>query len=82
MRLGRRTVDDLCVGCIRLDQGLEQPLPQTASRPSIEAIVDRRRWSVDFRAVLPSATDLQDVHDATDHPTIVDTTRPGLIARQ
>jgi hypothetical protein len=82
MGLSRRAIDDLRIGCIGCDQGLEQALPKPTPRPPVEAIVDRRRRSVDSRAVLPSAAHLQHMHDAADHSTVVDPTSAWLIARQ
>jgi hypothetical protein len=82
MGLGRRAVDDLRVGRIGGYQGVEQALPKSASRPPVEAIIDRRRRSVDGRAILPSAAHLQHMNDAADHPPVVDPTRTRLIAGQ
>lgn len=79
MNLGGRAVDHLRVGAIRSDQGLKQALPKSAPGPSIEAVVDRRRWAVDRRTVFPAAADFQDMYDATDDAAIVDTTGTWLI---
>jgi hypothetical protein len=82
MGLGRRAVDDLRVGRIGCDQGVEQALPKPTSRPPVEPIVDRRRRPVERRAVLPSAAHFQYMNNAADHPSVVDPTRSRLIARQ
>src|SRR5258708_9716495 len=80
--LGRRAVDHLGVAAIRSHQGLEQSLPEPAPGPPVEAIVDRRGRSVEGRAILPTATHLEHMNDAADHPSIVDPTRARLIVRQ
>jgi hypothetical protein len=54
-------------------------LPKSAPRPSIEAAVDRRRWTVDRRTVFPAAADFQDMNDAADDTATVETTGPGQL---
>jgi hypothetical protein len=80
--LGRRAVDHLRGATIRSHQGLEQSLPKPAPGPPVEAIVDRRRRTIEVRTIFPAAAHLEHVNDAADHPAIVDPTRARLIAWQ
>src|SRR4029077_4314951 len=50
---------------------LEDPLPNTALRPPVVAIIDRCVWSILRGAIAPAASGLKDVKDATDHPTVI-----------
>ena len=46
-------------------QRFEYPLPNSSLAPPREAIVDRLVGAVVLRAVFPTTTDLQDMHDPT-----------------
>src|SRR3990170_1679732 len=50
---------------------LEGPLPDTALRPPVVAVVDRCVRSILRGAIAPAASGLKDVQDSTDHPTVV-----------
>src|SRR6476660_226613 len=50
---------------------LEDPLPNTALRPPVVAIIDRCVRSILRGAIAPAASGLKDVQDATDHPTVI-----------
>src|ERR1700729_3995654 len=52
--------------------------PDALGRPAHEAIVERLARTVDARRVDPAATGLQHMHDAADHPAIID---PRFAAR-
>jgi hypothetical protein len=82
MNLGGRAVDHLRVGAVRSHQGFEQALPKATPRPSIEAVVDRRRGTVERRTVFPAAADFQDMHDPADDAPIIDATGARLIVRK
>lgn len=48
----------------------------------MKTVVDRCRRTIDPRAVLPAAADLEHVDDAADNPPIVVAMRPGLVLWQ
>ena len=48
----------------------------------MKAIVDRRRWAIDRRTVLPAAPRFEHVDDAADDPAVVLAMRPRLVRRQ
>ena len=81
MGLGSGTVDQVDVAGIELDKGIEHPLPNAATGPAIEAIVDRRRRAIDRRAILPAASRLQHVDNARQDTPIILPSRPGLVLR-
>ena len=56
-------------------QGLEQPQPDALTPPAVEAVLDRRIGAVLERAITPTRTALQHVHDARDDATIINTMR-------
>src|SRR3546814_8411199 len=45
-------------------QGIEQLRPEPPPRPAVEAVVDRRRWSIVCRTVAPPAAGFQYMKDA------------------
>ena len=53
MSLHDRTVDQIQTVAGFRCQGVENPLPDAASRPTVEAIVRRRVWPVSFRQIAP-----------------------------
>jgi len=57
-------------------QGFNEPGPEPAAGPSIEAVVDRRGGAVFGWAVAPAAAGLEDVENAGDHTPIVDAPGP------
>ncbi|CAH1663911.1 hypothetical protein BOSEA31B_12613 [Hyphomicrobiales bacterium] len=70
----------------------EDPLPDTAVRPARVTIEDRLRRTVFGRYVAPARSRLEDVEDAADHMSVIDTgparlvvwqmwfeTRPGIV---
>src|SRR5215207_8036233 len=60
----------------------EQSFPDATPRPAHEAIIDRRRWTIGFRAIAPAAAALENMHDAADHTPVVHTLDPAHIPRQ
>ena len=52
-------------------QRIEGPLPDAASRPAIEAIVDGRVGTILGRAIAPARAALEHMNDAADDPTII-----------
>ncbi len=56
----------LSVICMSATRAAKKTSPQTAPRPAMEAIIDRRRWAIDGWTILPAASDLQNVNDAAD----------------
>jgi hypothetical protein len=76
-------VDHLRVGrSAATGQFPEQILPKTPPRPAHEAIIDRRRRAILGRAIAPAATTLENMHDAADHPAIVDPLNTAYVVRQ
>jgi hypothetical protein len=49
----------------------EQVFPDSAPRPTYEAVVDRRRRAIDSRAIAPATAALEHMHDAADDAAIV-----------
>jgi hypothetical protein len=82
MRFGGGAVDHLDAVAFEADQCGEQLSPDPAARPAMKAIVDRRRRTVDRRAILPTTAALEHVDDAADDPAIVLAMRPRLVFRQ
>ena len=60
----------------------EQVFPDAAPRPAHEAIIDRRRRTILWRAIAPAAAALEHVHDAADHAAIVGPLDTAHIGRQ
>lgn len=63
-------------------QRMEDPEPYSFGRPAHEAIVKRLAWAVEERRVRPAATGLQHMHNAADHPAIIDARLAASIGRQ
>lgn len=61
---------------------LDQVSPEPFARPTVEAIVDRGRRAIVGRTVAPPATDLENMDNAGDHPTIIDPPSTALVSRQ
>ena len=59
-------------------QGVEDVDPDALGRPPDEAVVERLARSVDRRRIDPAPARLQHMHDAADHPPVID---PRLAAR-
>ncbi len=72
VRAGEREFLGHGAGC---RHALEHPLPDAASRPAGEAVVDRGGRAIGAGHVPPPAARLQHVQDARDHPPVV---HPGL----
>ena len=83
VRLDVGTVDG---GALRHRAGhrkrLDQIGPEPFARPAVEAVVDRGRRPILFRAVAPPATHLENMDDAGDHPAIIDPAGAALVPRQ
>ena len=60
----------------------EDVLPNSPFAPPREAIVNRLVWPILTRAVLPSASRAQYVHNAAQNPPIIFALRSTLIGRQ
>ena len=72
MRFDMRGVDHLRVRGLPVAGKLpEQIFPDAAPRPAHEAVVDRRRRTVGFRAIAPAATALEHMHNAANDAPIV-----------
>jgi hypothetical protein len=52
------------------------------ARPTVETVVDRRRWTVFGRVVLPAAAALENMDDTADNPAVVHPTGAGLVRRK
>lgn len=63
-------------------QGSRKVWPETAARPAIEAILDRREWTVFGRTITQGATLLENMDNPGDHLTIIDAPRAALVLRQ
>lgn len=66
----------------RCRQGIEQAHPEAPAKPTVEAIVDRRRRAIIRRAIAPSASRLQDMDDPGDHAPVINTPRTRLVPGQ
>ena len=60
---------------------LEYPTPDALTSPSIVAVVECGARSISRREIAPTTPRLQDVQDATNHPTIIDPTSAGPAMR-
>jgi hypothetical protein len=60
----------------------EQIFPYAAPRPANEAIVDRRRWTISFRAIAPAAAAPEHVHDPADYAPVIGALDTTYILRQ
>src|SRR5690606_26295821 len=67
---GHGTPDAVVTG-----QGLEHAEPDALPAPAVEAVVDRRVRTVLGRAVPPARPTPEHMHDARDHPAIIDSMR-------
>ena len=63
-------------------QRMEDLEPYSFGRPAHEPIVKRLAWAVEERRVRPAATGLQHMHNAADHPAIIDARFPASVSRQ
>jgi len=83
MRFDVRGVDHLHV-CRSSTPGQfpEQVLPKTPTRPAHEAVIDRRWRAIFGRTIAPAAAALENMHDAADHPAIVNPLNAAYIGRQ
>lgn len=83
VRLDVRAVDRRqAVNAAVTGQRLEDVEPQPLPAPAIEPVVDRRVGPVGRRAVTSPRAGAQHVHDAADHPPVIDPPRPTPAARQ
>jgi hypothetical protein len=60
----------------------EKILPDTTPCPAHEAVIDRRRRTIGFRAIAPAAAALEDMHDAANDAAVIDSLDPANIRRQ
>ena len=61
---------------------LDQVSPEPFARPTVEAVVDRGRRAIVGRTVAPPAADLENMDDAGDHPTIINTRNTARLIGQ
>src|SRR3546814_6643410 len=75
---------DVCSSDLRTRpcQGIGQLRPEPPPRPAVEAVVDRRRWSIVCRTVAPPAAGFQYMKDARNHPPVIDPSRTRLVPGQ
>lgn len=66
-------------GCCDL---LEEPTPDAARGPAVEAVVDRGGRAIGLGHVPPAAAGLEDMQDARDNPAVIHPRLAGLAARQ
>lgn len=80
MRLDRRGIDEQFGGwAASRRQSVEDARPDAFGCPSLETIVERFSWTIDWWCILPPAAGYQDMHDAADHPAIIDAgLAPGI----
>ncbi len=65
-----------------LGQCRQDARPNAAPAPSVPAIIDCRWGTVVARTILPTTTAFQHVHDARDHPPVINAPRSRLVRRQ
>ena len=70
-----------CRNCSGSSQRLEHPGPKPLLGPAIEPVVDRGVRTILIRAIDPTASRLEDMDDARDHPPIINSPRPRLVLR-
>lgn len=80
MGLGGGAVDHVDIPVGRLHQSVKQSPPDSACRPAMEAIVDRRWWSVAGRTILPPTTRAQHMDDPADDPAVIGAMSAGLVS--
>ena len=83
MRLHMRTVDQhfgrrTALGRQRFEHGT----PDALLGPALVPVVQRLAGAIDRRRVLPAAARLQHMHDAADHPPIIDPRHTARLVRQ
>src|SRR5271169_4442490 len=61
---------------------MEDVGPNAFRRPSHEAIIQRLARAVDARRVDPTTAGLQNVHNAADHPSVIDPRLASRIGRK
>jgi hypothetical protein len=60
----------------------EQVFPDATSRPAHEAVINRRRRTINFRAIAPAAAAPEHVHDPADHAPVICSLDAAYIRRQ
>src|SRR5713101_950863 len=60
----------------------EQIFPNATPRPAHEAVIDRRRRTISFRAIAPAAATFERVHDPADHAPVICSLNAAHIRRQ
>src|SRR3546814_17068090 len=72
---------DVCSSDLRTRpcQGIGQLRPEPPPRPAVEAVVDRRRWSIVCRTVAPPAAGFQYMKDARNHPPVIEPSLTRLV---
>ena len=74
MRLDVSGVDHLDLGrSAAVSEHAKEPLPNTAFRPADKPVVDGRVRSIFRRAIAPPTPGLDNMHDAADHTTVINT---------
>lgn len=63
-------------------QGVEEVRQNTLSLPSLKMIVERLPRAIDSLGIFPPAPGYQHMHDAADHPTIIDPRLATSVLRQ
>ena len=66
----------------RTRQRVEDIRPDSLPAPAVEAIVDRRIGTIDFRTIAPARSRVKHMHDAAYHTPVVDTMRSAPTPRQ
>lgn len=57
-------------------------MPDAFFAPTGEAIIDGLVWTVFLGAILPAATNLEDMHDSAQNTAIIQASGAGLVNRQ
>jgi hypothetical protein len=83
MRFDMRRIDHLRVrGSTVCRKFSEQVLPNPALCPTHKPIIDRHGRPILRRAIAPAASALENMHDPTDNPAIIDPLHTANIRRQ
>src|ERR1700674_4720959 len=83
MRFDMRGVDHLRVCGSPVPSKLpEQVFPDATPCPAHEAVIDRGRRTISFRAIAPAAATLKHVHDPADHAPVICSLNAAYIRRQ